>query len=256
MHERLCRQIAQYPFDVAGGRQFALDARLVLHLQNRIFDRGIHRHIDREFRADAVFSVFEHAVAETMAGDIIAHAAARQGRGRPELPAFLIAQVKRFAAYIGYRVVAPRCEAEFMRIFAPGVGLAAFRNHAAEMRVRQYVDPRRRGGLASSRRDDVFAAVRGKATQAIEKLQACANGVGSRPGRRRLRRQTRAGRIEFRHAQFGRGAPVDLLGQRPRGIAQDYACHRLQQDAVLARHLIGLTHEYPAGAVDRIAIDA
>jgi hypothetical protein len=41
---------------------------------------------------------------------------------------FFVAQVKGFAARIADRVVVPGRQAEFVGVFAPGVGDAAFRN--------------------------------------------------------------------------------------------------------------------------------
>src|SRR5690606_39546080 len=59
------------------------------------------------FRADAVADVLEDAVAEAVAGDVGRRRARRQGRGRPELTGFLVAQVERLAAAIAHRVVVP-----------------------------------------------------------------------------------------------------------------------------------------------------
>ena len=54
VHGRFRPQVAQHPFQVAGGGEPARTARIVAHLQDREFDRRVHGHINPQLRADAV----------------------------------------------------------------------------------------------------------------------------------------------------------------------------------------------------------
>src|SRR5688572_8063439 len=50
--------------------------------------------------------------------------------------------------------------------------------------------------------------------------------------------------------------PTCLLQQAPAAFRDDDACRCLQQDAVLARDLFGIAHEYAARPVDRVRLGA
>ena len=147
VHGRFRPQIAQHPFHVAGGGEPARPARLVAHFQHRELDRRIQGHVDPQLRADAALGVLEDAVAESVPADVRRRSAAGQRRGRPEMAALFVAQVKRLSARIADRIVVPGREAELVGVLAPGVGQAALRDDGAEMRVGQHIHPRRRRHL-------------------------------------------------------------------------------------------------------------
>ena len=144
VHGRSRPQVAQHPLHVAGGGEPARPARGVAHLEHGELDRRILGHIDPQLGVDAVLGVLEHAVAEAVPGDVGRRAAPGQRRRRPEMAAFLVAQVEGLAARVGDRVVVPGREAELVGVLAPGVGLAALRDDGAEVRIGQHVDPGRR----------------------------------------------------------------------------------------------------------------
>ncbi len=58
--------------------------------------------------------------------------AAGPGRRRPETSTFFVTEVERFAVRIAYGVVRPWREKKLVRVLAPGVGAAAFRDDRAE----------------------------------------------------------------------------------------------------------------------------
>ncbi len=70
VHRGLLAQVAEQPFDVAGGAEPARPAGIVAQFQHRELHRGVQRHIDPQLGMDAVLDVFEHAVAEAVAGDV------------------------------------------------------------------------------------------------------------------------------------------------------------------------------------------
>ena len=99
----------------------------------RELHRRIERDIDPQLGVDAVFRVFEDAVAEAVPGDIGSRAAAGQRRGRPEVAALFVADVEGLSARIGDRIVVPGRQAELVGVFAPGVGAAALGDDGAEI---------------------------------------------------------------------------------------------------------------------------
>src|ERR1041385_947384 len=119
----------------------------------------------------SALAVLEDAVAEAVPRDVGRGAAAGLRRRRPEVSALLVSQVKAFAARLAHRIVAPRGEPELVGILAPGVARAAFRDHGAEVRVRQHVHPRSRRSLCGRSRDDVLAPVGAESSGAVEKLE-------------------------------------------------------------------------------------
>ena len=121
-------QVAEHPLDVPGGRQAPRAAGSIAHLEHRELDRVLDIHVDPELGMDAAGGVLEHAVAESMAGPVGHRTARREGRRRPEVAAFLVAQVDRLAGRRTDRIAAPGRQAEFMGILVPGVGDAAFRH--------------------------------------------------------------------------------------------------------------------------------
>ncbi|KFB72658.1 MAG: hypothetical protein AW09_002150 [Candidatus Accumulibacter phosphatis] len=171
MHRRFGAQIAQHPLDIGCRREAARPARFIAHFQHRELDRRVDGHVHPQFRADAFRSGREHAVAKSVSDHIGRRRAHGQRCRRPELAGLFIAQVEGFATRIGHRVVVPRGQTEFVRVLAPGVGNAAFRNDAAKMRIRQDVDPRCRRHLLRREKDDVLAAVWRESSQAIEQDQ-------------------------------------------------------------------------------------
>ncbi len=143
-------------------------ARLVAHFQHRELDCRVHVDVNRELRSNATLHVLKDAVAEPMSALVVTDAGARQWRGRPEMAAVFVAQIKDFPARIAHRVVVPGCEAELMGVLAPGVGKAILRDDGSKVRIRQHVHPRCRCCLPGRGRDDVFASIAGKSSQSIE----------------------------------------------------------------------------------------
>ena len=92
--------------------------------------------------------MLEDAVAEAVPNDVRRRAAGRQRRGRPELAGLFVADVEGLAGEVAHRIVVPGGEPEFVRVLAPGVGAAAFRNDGAERRIGQHIDPGRGRDLA------------------------------------------------------------------------------------------------------------
>ena len=95
-----------------------------------------------------MLGVLENGVTKSMPNDVSAGAAGRPRRGRPDLAGFFIADVKGLAGEIAHRIVKPRGEPEFVRVFKPGVSAAIFRNDGAERWIGQHVDPGRGRDLA------------------------------------------------------------------------------------------------------------
>ena len=91
-------QVAEHPLDESGGRQAPRAAGSIAHLEHRELDRILDVHVDPELGVDAAGGVLEDAVAESVAGPVRHRTARREGRRRPEVAAFLVAQVDRLAA--------------------------------------------------------------------------------------------------------------------------------------------------------------
>ena len=169
-----------------------------------------------------------------MPRDIAAWAARGQRRGRPELPGLLVAQVDRLATAVRYRIVVPGRQAEFVCVFAPGVGAARFRNDGAEMRVGDHVDPGRGRCLPRRQANHVLAAICGESAQVVAKDHALAQfgllfGFGNDCHLAAWRTK-----LERTWQGYFQGPTTDLVGQRALVVAQDHARDRLHQDAVFA----------------------
>ena len=246
VHCRFRPEIAEHPFDIAGGGQLARTARTVAHFQHREFDRFFEIDINPQFRADAAGGVFEDAVTEAVTADVGHRAAARQRCRRPDMAAFLVAQIQGFAAGGADRIVAPWCQAEFVGVLAPGVAQAALGDDGSEIRIRDHVDPGRRCSLRLRGGDHILAAVGAEAAVVVAEDEVRSRRVA------RCRRlgAMASGRHEPPHALVGQSAPVDLFDQRAAAVGDDDARNRLQQDAVLVGNLLGRAYENAAGAVD------
>ena len=94
---------------------------------------------------------------------------------------FLIPEVKGLAAGIAYGVVRPWREEKLLRVLAPCVGAAVFRDDGAELWVCEYVHPRRRRHLAGCDRNDVLASIRGESAKPVEKHQIATRRLDGRP---------------------------------------------------------------------------
>src|SRR5512140_3965235 len=115
--------------------------------------------------------MLEDAVPESVPADVCLPAAAGQRGGGPEATALLVTDVKGLPARIAHGVVVPWTEAELVRVLSSGAGLAAFRNDAAEVRVRQHVHPRRRCFPPVRGRNHVFPPVRRESSEPVEEDQ-------------------------------------------------------------------------------------
>ena len=153
----------------------------------------------------------------------------RQRRGSPHLTGAFVADIDGFSGRIRDGIVGPRRQLIFMAIERPGVPRTGFRNEEAKRRIRNHVDPRRGSPQTFSQDGHIFAALIGKSTQAVEKIE---------------------GPLGKRHVQtFGR-APLpwdgsrhsfcplrssDLLGQRATPAEQDRSRDGLKQRPLLRR---------------------
>ena len=66
------------------------------------------------------------------------------------------------------------------RVFAPAVSDSVFGNDRSELRIGEYIHPRHRRHPCGGRRNDVFASIRRKATDAIGENKIAAAGFESR----------------------------------------------------------------------------
>ena len=252
MHGRFRAKIPQYPFSVAGRADPALASRFVANFQNRELDRGVDGHVVPQFRVNARRCGLEDAVAEPVADHMGHRLAGGQGRGRPDAAGLFVAQVQRLSARIAHRVVMPGREAEFVRVLAPGVGNAAFRDHRSELRIRQHVYPRRRRYLPGCEGNDVFAPVAGEAAQPVaeDQLPKRGRGVVSAVG------PIVSARHKLGSTRLRKATMVKLFRKRSAAIGDDGACDRLQQNAVLARYLLRRPYEDAARPIDHARLDA
>src|SRR5690606_31617615 len=86
----------------------------------------------------------------------------------PELTRFLVAQVKSLAGGITDRIVVPGGETKLVGIVDPGVGGSAFRNDRSDVGVCEEIDPGRGSGLSGSHANDIFPAIVGESSDAVE----------------------------------------------------------------------------------------
>jgi len=136
-----------------------------------------------------------------------------------------------------------------MGVFTPGIGLAAFRNHAAETGIGDHIDPRRRRHLTGRGRNHVFAAIAGKTADAVVDQQllvwqqawrVVAAGIGISINH------------QLRYARRRQVTPVELFFQRAATVRQDHARHGQEQHPVFVGNLIDPAHENAARAVNRM----
>ena len=173
----------------------------------------VQGHVNPQLRADAALRVLEDAVAESVAADVRLRAAAGQRRGRPEMAALFVAEVKGFSARIAHGVVVPGSEAELVGILAPRAGQAALRDDGSEVRVGQHIHPRRRRHLPVRGRNHILAPIRGESSQPVEEDQIVARQRWAAGGSARC---ALVG-VKARNAHFRQAATVDLVPQRSLG---------------------------------------
>ncbi|KAF5056940.1 hypothetical protein DSECCO2_362120 [anaerobic digester metagenome] len=167
------------------------------------------------------------------------------------MPPLLVAKVEGFPSLVCDRVVVPGGEAEFVGVFAPGVGTAAFGDDAPEERVGQHIGPGRGSGQALGGGDDILASVRGESSLTVEKGEVVA---GLRNRRQRFG-AVRPARHQLGDSGSRQEAAVDLLREGPERVGDDHAGDRLDQDAVLFGEAIARTHEDSAGLVGSAGFD-
>src|SRR5690606_21067473 len=97
------------PLHIAGDGKFTCTPGGIAELQDRQFNRRLFGYQHRQLTVYTAFTVGEHTVAKSMAGEVITLSAYWQRRGRPTDSTFLIAQIKRFAASVADRIVFPGC---------------------------------------------------------------------------------------------------------------------------------------------------
>jgi len=185
VHQRFGAQFAQHPLPIPRHRKLPRPVGLIDDLEHRELDRRIHRDIHRKLGADALVRMLKDAVPHSMPRDVRRAPPRRQRRGRPELSGLFVAYVQSLAGAVQDRVVTPGRKPELVGILNPGVRGAALGNDRSEIGIGQHIDPRRRRHKAGLKGDDVFAAVFGKAAQAVGKnrlaLRERRGGIGG-PG--------------------------------------------------------------------------
>src|SRR4029079_18258239 len=103
----------------------------------------------------------------------------------------------------------------------------------------------RRRRLTSGQNHHIFAAIVAESAQAVKKRQIARGGfVWNRwlvPVEERL---------QLRNQDFRSPPALGLFGQRSSVIHEDDSRHRLQEIAVVVRHLFAAAHKNAAGAVE------
>ena len=133
-----------------------------------------------------------------------------------------------------------------MRVLTPRIRGTTLGNDRSKLRIRYHVDPRCRRRLPGRERDHVFAPIGREPAGTVRQYQ-----VGARRGRgdgilgrAALRRRQQRQRRNRRHAA------LDLLRQRTALVDDHDARHRLQQNTVFGRDVIGGADEDAAGPID------
>src|SRR6185436_17819046 len=150
-----------------------------------------------ELDDESVRALSKPAVAEAMrAGVVRILQPDGGGRRAPQFSTVLVAQVDSLARPVAHRVVAPWRERVLTAVARPGEAGAVGRHLETEAAVRYDVDPGRRRRHAAGAGDHVFAALRAKPAEAVEKLEPARRlGIRRRgPGKRRSPRQSRCAR--------------------------------------------------------------
>src|SRR5207245_6192145 len=81
-------------------------------------------------------------------------------RRRPHLARLIVPDVEDLAGRVAHRIVRPRAELVFATVDRPRIPGARLRDLEAEGRVREDVDPRRRGPVSVVEDRYVFVAIR------------------------------------------------------------------------------------------------
>src|SRR5262245_24033258 len=94
-------------------------------------------------------------------------------RRRPVLTCLFIANVNDLTRRITNRIIAPGSQAIRLAVACPRVTAATFGDQAAEVRVCQDVDPRRRRSLAAAQSYDILPSIWGEPTKTVVEKQRC-----------------------------------------------------------------------------------
>ena len=171
----------------------------------------------------------------------------RQRRGAPVLARLLVADVERLARAIRDRIVVPRGDAVLVAVESPRTSDARLRHRAAEIWIRQHVDPRRGRGLVARQHDHVLAGHGVEAAQPVVEAQF-------RPLERGLGVRARACASPRKPPCSGRPlpAPVELQLDRAAVSVERGACNREQQVVDVGVHLVDAAQEHAAGLVEHL----
>ena len=146
-----------------------------------------------------------------------------------------------------------------MRVVAPAITRAAFADHTTELPVRKHICPRHRRAVAGSEPDHILIAVGGKTAATIVEQQLLI-GILEWPAfwlaRQVLLLVLDQRRKQWRRHRFRQAASIDLIAQAAIVVADDDARDRLQQHAILMRHLLRRTHKDAARTIDHVGLDA
>ncbi len=142
------------------------------------FDRRIGRSEQAQVLVQAMTLALEDRIAGPVTDHVQRFCSGRHGRGAPDQPGFLIAQVERFARQVSDRVVAPGGQAVFAAVLCPGAAGTSFGDHEAELRVGDDVDPWMRRMLTRLEMDDVFPPSRLKPPRPLSIIKSPGRGRG------------------------------------------------------------------------------
>ena len=165
------------------------------------------------------------------------------------MAALFIAQIEGLAADIRDGVVVPRGEAELVRVLAPGVGSAAFRDDRAKVRIRQHIHPRGGRDLSRLQANDVLVTVGREAAETVEEQQVLSRKLFAR----HIVETAQATGNQVGNLRVRPEAAFDLLGQSPFGIDDDCPRDRQQQHTIFIRQLLFATNENAARSIQRVS---
>ena len=209
--------------------------------QPRDLDRVVHRDELGQLEGDAMRVVGEMRVAMTVPHQVFAELVPyRERRRAPEHPTLLVAHIEHVARRVAHGIVRPGREQVLLAVDGPGASGARVGHEAAEIRIREDVDPRRGRPLSLTEHHHVFASVGIEAAQAIEVFEC-------RGRSRRIcrpcchRRRCREGNTSCR--RIGTRRQFDLLGERSSPTGKRHARDRLQDNPLHSRERFSLNGE-------------
>ncbi len=196
---------SEHPLGIGRHREAPLAARLILEVRRESLMESRTGTSCRSVEGDAVRGVLEAAVALAVPDDVGPGLLAnRQERRPPDEAGVLVAHVERLARGVADGIVRPGRELVLAAVDGPGGARARLRDLEAELRVRDHVEPGRRGPLPCAEHRDVLAAVRRESADAVRELRGRARAAQ----RLRLARAACAGAAAPARAGAPRAEPA------------------------------------------------